>query len=434
MLRTLTLVTLLGHFALPLAAQAPGAPASPGVPESVDRIVAVVGDSVILLSEVQRELQLARSQNVEITEDELLDNLINLQAILQDAARDSTLIPSAEELDQRTDEQLQRQRANFPDEAAFQRALAQEGLTMTSYREQLRAQIRVSMIRTLYMQRRMQSAPPAVVSEAEMRAYFEEHKAELQQRPERLTVRQVLLRSGASDEAWAQALQKADSLRTLILAGPDSLFAALARQHSSDSASAVAGGDLDWQRRGTLVAEFDRAAFSLIDGAVSIPVRTEYGYHIIRAERTRPGEKHLRHILISPEVVPADLERTRALGQEVANRVRAGESALDLARMYGDSTITNEFQVWRGQEAEQLPAEFVTALAGVRQGDVVGPFEARFRNTVYVAVLQVTQVREAGEFTFEDVRDRIRELLTEQKRTERLYRDLRGRTYVDIRR
>jgi peptidyl-prolyl cis-trans isomerase SurA len=429
--RTSALLALLGLFFVPtLGAQAPGTPA-PGTPEGVDRIVAVVGDSVILLSEVQRELQLARSQNVEITEEELLENLINLQAILQDAAKDSTLIPSAEELDQRTDEQLQRQQANFPDEAAFQRALAQEGLTMASYRDQLRAQIRSQMIRTLYMQRRMQSSPAVAVAEAEMLAFFEEHKDELQQRPELLTVHQVLLRSGASDEAWARALQKADSLRALIAEGAD--FAALARAHSSDSASAAAGGDLDWQRRGTLVPEFERAAFSLMDGAVSPPVRTEFGYHIIRSERTRPGEKHLRHILIAPEVVPADLERTRALAEDIARRIRGGESALELARTYGDSTITNQIQVARDQ-SEQLPPEFLTALATAGQGEVVGPFEANMLRRTYVVVLYVAQVREAGEFTFEDVRDQVREILTQQKRTDRLYRDLRGRTYVEIRR
>jgi peptidyl-prolyl cis-trans isomerase SurA len=431
MSRTPILIALLGLVVPGLAAQNPP-PAAPGQPEGVDRIVAVVGDSMILLSEVQRELQLARSQNVQISEQELLENLINVQAVLQDAAKDSTLIPSEEELDQRTDQQLEAQRRQFPDEAAFQRALAEEGLTMTSYREQLKAQIRTQMIRTLYMQRRLQSGPPVVVSEAEMLAFFEERKAELQQRPEVLTVHQVLLRSGASDEAWDRALQKADSLRALVVARAGD-FEALARANSADSASAVAGGDLSWIKRGQTVPEFERAAFSLIDGAVSLPVRTDFGYHIIRAERTRPGEKHLRHILITPEFVPADLERTRALGEDVARRLRAGEDALQLARTYGDSTIASELQVARGQEAQQLPEEFVTALGGARQGDVIGPFEARFRNRTYVAVLYVAQVREAGEFTFEDVRDRVREILTEQKRTDRLLRDLRGRTYVEIR-
>jgi peptidyl-prolyl cis-trans isomerase SurA len=432
MTRTLLVLSLLG-FAAPLHAQIPpaGAPGRDST-ELVDRVLAVVGDSVILLSEVQRELQVYRAQNQPITEEELLENLINLQAVLQDAVKDSTLIPSAEELDERTAAQLATQRANFPDEATFQRALAQEGLTMQAYRDRLREQIRVQTLRTLYMQRRMQAAAPVVVSEAEMRAFFEEHKAELQQRPEILTVQQVLLRSGASDEAWARALQIADSLRAVIVAGGD--FEALARQHSADSASAVAGGELGWVKLGTTVAEFQQAAFALMNDAVSNSVRTEFGYHVIRAERTRPGEKFLRHILITPEVVPADLERTRTLGNEVARRIRAGEDVLALARTYGDPEIPSELEVVRGQEAEQLPPEFVTALQGVRQGDVIGPIEARAGQRTYIGIQKVVEVRAAGEFTFEDVRDQIESILTQQKRTDRLYRDLRGRTYVEIRR
>jgi parvulin-like peptidyl-prolyl isomerase len=420
---------LLLIAALPLGAQEP----CPGFedPTEIDRVVAVVGDSIILFTELQQECVLVRASGANLTAEEILDNLIDVQVLLQHAARDSTVIPTAAEVDQRTDAEIERIRGEYPTEAAFEQALLQEGMTVTDLRDRLRTQIRTGMIRQGFEQRLLQSAPPVVVSDAEMRAFFEERRGELEQVPEMLTVQQVLIRSGASDAAWERARQKADSLHTLVLGGAD--FAELAREHSEDPGSAAQGGDLGWVPRGMMVGEFERAAFSLIDGSVSPPVRTEYGYHIILAERSRLGaEKRLRHILVEPETDASDLERSQELGEQVATRIRAGESTLTLAQQYGDPQLPREFLL-RGREGTGVPQAFLERLSTAAEGDVIGPFDTNLGGVDYVAVLRVTDVREAGDLTFEDVRDGIQAALSQQKRQERIYRDLRERTYVEIR-
>lgn len=431
MRRTLPALIFLGLTTLPLPAQTPGGLLVPQDSTLIDRVLAVVGDSVVLLTDVQSEYALARNQNVDVTPEQILENLINLQLILQEAARDSTVLPPDAEVSRRVEEQIDRVRAGFADEAAFQLALSQQGLTAAAYREQLRSQIRAGLIRETFMRRRLQSAAPAVVTEAEMQAFFEEHRDELQQRPELLTVRQVAVRSGAADAAWDRALELADSLRERIRRGDD--FEELAREHSQDpGGSGDEGGDLGWIQRGGTVPEFDQAAFSLPDGAVSPPIRTEFGYHIIKVERSRPGEKRVRHILIRPDIEPADLERARAVAEDVAQRIRGGVDALTLAGEHGDRDIPREFTVARGQESD-IPPLYLEHLADAEQGDVIGPFQVEMLRRTYFAVLHVTQVREAGQFTFEDVRDTIRQLLTQEKRQEQLYRELRERTYVEIR-
>lgn len=441
MRRTLLALPLLLLSAGPVFGQSALQCPTPPDSTQLDRVIAVVGDSVVLFTDLHQECVLAQQRNqqlvqtgqppLQLTVEQLLENLVNIQVLLQHAARDSTVLPSEEDVTGRVQTQMDSVRTRFATDAAFQQALSQEGLTLATYRERLRSQIRTGLIRDAYTRRLLQSAPTVVVSDAEMRAFYESRRGELQQLPELLTVQQVLIRSGASDEAWARTLQKADSLYALIVRGAD--IEALAREHSQDPGSAPQGGDLGWQSRGTLVPEFERAAFALRDGAVSVPVRSEYGYHIIKVERSRPGEKRIRHILVQPEVVASDLERTRALGQDVATRIRNGESALALARQYGDPTIPREIQVARGQEAEALPAELAQRLVGTREGEVVGPFDVSTGGVDYVVVMHVTEVRAAGEFTFEDLRDRIRTMLTQQKREERIYQDLREKTYVEVR-
>ena len=394
----------------------------------VDRVIAMVGDSVILLSEVQEELALARAQNVPATEAEVLENLVNVQLVLQAASRDSTVIPNDAEVLSRAEEQMELVRERFPDEAAYQRALSAQGLSPQAYRDQLRARIRAELIRQAYLQKTLQSAAAVAVTEAEMRAVFDERREQLQQRPELLTIQQVALRAGASDSAWEAARLKADSLYAQATQGAD--FAALATEHSQDPGTAEQGGELGWVTRGQTVPEFEQTVFTLRDGGVSIPVRTEFGYHVIKVERSRPGEKRVRHILIRPEMAPADLERSRALAEDLARRIRAGESATALAAEHGDDDLPPEFQASRNQE--DLPPAFVENLTNAREGEVIGPFETEIRGRPYFVVLHVTQVRAAGQFTFEDLRDTIRETLLQQRRVERIYGDLRERTYVEI--
>ena len=77
----------------------------------------------------------------------------------------------------------------------------------------------------------------------------------------------------------AEALDLALDLRQQLLDGAD--FAALAAEYSSDTTSAVNGGDLGWFGRGRMVAPFEEAAFSLEVGEISEPIRTDFGYHLI---------------------------------------------------------------------------------------------------------------------------------------------------------
>lgn len=430
MRRTLLSGLLLLAPLAPLGAQAPCPELED--PSDIDRIVAVVGDSIILFTELQIQCMLYQQQQLEASVDEILQDLVDRQVILQHAVRDSTLIPSDAEVNQAADAEIERRRVAAGSEEAFQQALARENLTLTDVRDRFRNEARTGMILQRYNAQLMQSATPIPVAEAEMREFFEANRAQLQELPEMLTVQQVLIRSGASDSAWAQARQKADSLYALILAGAD--FAELATEHSEDEGSAVQGGDLGWVPRGMMVGDFERAAFALMDGATTPPVRSEYGYHIIRAERSRPttGEKRLRHILISPETSEGDLERAREIGEEVARRIREGESAFSLAQQYGDPEVPREFVFRRGVENPGIPEPFVPLLADATEGELIGPLEANF-GFDYVAVLHVTELREAGEVTFEDVRDQIREILVARKQQERIMSDLRERTYIDIR-
>ena len=125
------------------------------------------------------------------------------------------------------------------------------------------------------------------LDEADVRKYYEAHKAEFEQ----VRASHILIgvqgspspvRPGQKDLTDAEALAKAQDLRKKILAGAD--FAQLAREESDDTGSGANGGDLGSFRHGQMVPTFEQAAFAMQPGDLSEPVKSPFGYHLIKVE------------------------------------------------------------------------------------------------------------------------------------------------------
>lgn len=128
------------------------------------------------------------------------------------------------------------------------------------------------------------------LDEADVRKYYADHKAEFEQ----VSARHILIRMqgsrvpvkpGQKDLTPEEALAKAEELEKRIKAGED--FAKLAAAESDDTGSAGKGGDLGFFRHGQMVPSFDQAAFSMAVGQVSEPVRSDFGYHIIKVDAAK---------------------------------------------------------------------------------------------------------------------------------------------------
>lgn len=420
---------------------APSVVSGQAVPSDVvDRLVAVVGDSVVVMTQIQEEIQRmslggtpipdSGSPEYETLFRQVLDQYVDRLLILQAAARDSLIDPDEEAIEERVNERITQLAQQFGGQAALQQALGSEAMTLAEYREILRNESRIERIQQQYVQLRLRNMPPAEVTEDEMLARFQEARESLQQRPKTLTFRQVVVAPEPTAEAVEAARQEAESLLERVKAGED--FEELARQHSDDPGTAPLGGDLGWFRRGRMVREFEEAAFSLFDGEVSDVVRTDFGFHIIRVERYRAGERNARHILVVPEKTDTDVRRARALAGEIAQQAAAGASMPDLFDEYSDQEAPDSLTVAFEQLSELPPA--YGALRTANDGDVVGPLEYQVGpDETRIAVVKVVEVREAGAFTFEDVRAQLASQLQREKQIERLITQLRDRTHIEIR-
>jgi parvulin-like peptidyl-prolyl isomerase len=132
-----------------------------------------------------------------------------------------------------------------------------------------------------------QIAESIKVDDAAVRAYYDAHKSDYEQ----VRARHILIRSagspapadaGKKELTDEEALAKAKEIRKKLADGAD--FAALASAESDDTGSKVNGGDLNFFKHGQMVGPFEQAAFSMNVGDISEPVKTQFGYHIIKVE------------------------------------------------------------------------------------------------------------------------------------------------------
>jgi peptidyl-prolyl cis-trans isomerase SurA len=420
-----------------LAAQATG-------PELVDRIVAVVGDRPILLSEIDEAINVARGQGLQVPEDstqlhdlrrQFLEDLVNEEVVYQRSRRDTSITVTEAEVQSSVDEQYRRVRANFRSEPEFRTALQGAGMgTPEEYRRFLTDQSRRQAYAQKYIQKLRSDGKlrAGTISEAEMRAMFDQatRGGDLPRLPPTVTFRQIVVAPRPSEPARQRAIQLADSLRTAIERGAD--FATLARRFSDDEGSKPGGGDLGFFRRGIMTRPFEEVAFAIRPGVVSPVVRTEFGYHLILVDRIQPGEVKARHILIAPVITAVEAAAARARADTVATLLRAGAGMDSLTRVYGDSS---EPRVIGPTNSDSLPPGYAQALSGATAGQIVGPApmnpELPERTRFLVAL--VTSAQPARASSFEDVREQIRTRLIEQKGMTHLFEDLRRQAYVDVR-
>ncbi|MDH5589397.1 MAG: peptidylprolyl isomerase [Gemmatimonadota bacterium] len=407
---------------------------------TVDRVVAVVGDSVILYSQVEEEIQRRRLMGQPIPTDpvqeaavyrQILDEWVNRVLILRAAARDTLVTPDEDRIEDTVDTEIENRTQQAGGQVAFQQLLAREGITLASYREMLKTQVRQEQVQRMFLQLRAQDMPPVIVSEAQLREAYDAASDRLarSQRPKLITFSQIVIAPEPSDSSKAVARAEIESLLERARAGED--FAELATANSDDPGTASNGGDLDWFRRGQMVKEFEDAAFNLFDGQISDVVETSYGYHIIKIERSRAGERKGRHILVMPERGPGDVAIARALADSLVDLVRSGTSMKELYDTYSDPDVPDSLTVAENQ-LTQLPPAYAVLRTAV-SGEIRDPMEYQIPGgQSRIAVVRVDQVREAGAYTFEDVRDQLTQDLQQSMQIERIVADLRERTHIQI--
>jgi peptidyl-prolyl cis-trans isomerase SurA len=408
----------------------------------LDRVVAVVGDVVITQSGLQEKLIAKRQEGVKFPTDSVgfqtfllatVNELIDEELLLQKGKDLKIEVPDAD-VSNTVDKQVKDIRGRFSSDAEYRNELQKAGLGTPEEFKRFRAdEVRraETITRTVRKLREDGKIIQANVTDADVQEAYERNKATLPKREASVTWRQIIIAPKATAEAKERARVKAESLLVELKTGGD--FEKLAKRESMDPGSKDNGGDLGWNRRGRMVAEFDRWMFALPPGQLSPVIETPFGYHIIRVDRVQPGEVKARHILIAPKIDSADVARAHLVADSVAAAWRGGAAFDSLAKKHHDFGSAEETTLLTPFPRAQLPAPYQQAFADKKAKDFV-VFQIPGNTTVpgKFVVAQLASVEEGGDLTLAEVKERFRTRLAEEGGVKRLMDSLRKGTYVAV--
>ncbi|SEN29364.1 peptidylprolyl isomerase [Paenibacillus sp. OV219] len=249
-----------------------------------------------------------------------LDNLIQDELVKQEADKKGIVIG-----DKEVDAEIAKIKKQFPTDADFEAALQQAGMSLDDLKAQTPMQLRISKL----------VEPQVKVTDDDVKKYFDENKATFDE-PEQVKASHILVATK----------EEADAIEKQLKDGGD--FAAIAKEKSTDPGSKDAGGDLGYFSADKMDPDFAKVAFELKAGETSAPVKTQFGYHIIKVFDHKAGKQ-------------ATLDEKKADIKDTLIRQKVSElSPTWLADLKSKSQITNTLKQDEAAAPEAAAPETTT--------------------------------------------------------------------------
>lgn len=389
----------------------------------VDKIIAKVDNYIVLKSELDRAF-LDYVANGGTAGDQarcqFLALLIRNKLMMAKAEIDSVVV-SDEEVDANTDRRMGLILAQYGGsaeelEAKFEKTFEQ---IKTELRDQIREQMIVSEMENTI-------AKDLTVTPAEVKRFFNRiPKDSLPFFSAEVEVAQLVKVAEVSDKQKEETKKQLIELRNRLLTGED--FATLAKKYSADPSVTSNNGDMGWMGRGMLVPEFEATSFKLKPNEISMPVETEYGFHIIQLLERRGNEYHSRHILMSPSPSPEDLEvakdfldsiRGMVLSDTITFQKAAKEYSDDMQTKGSGGFFTDDNGGSRISVDEIDPAVFF-AIDSMKVGSISQPLIYRTdQGKEAVRILFYKSRMAPHEASLKDDWNRIQEAALNQKKNQ----------------
>jgi peptidyl-prolyl cis-trans isomerase SurA len=403
---------------------------------ALDRVIAIVNDGIVLQSQLDTQSALIeerlRNQNTQMPPPDVIRQQVLERLILQEIQVQRANRLGVQVSDETLNEALRdvAKRNNIPFEQ-MPAALEQQGIDYATYREEMRREI------TLTLLRQRDVYPRIYVSPRELDQALERDAGQANTNTE-YDVSHILLSlpETATTEEMAKVEKLAHEIQQRASSGED--FGQLALAYSK-SQSALERGKLGWRRINQLPQFIGDLVAAMKPGDVSEPVRTPTGFHIVRLDGTRGGDTgpqmveqiHARHILMRPNEVQDDAT-TRQRLSALRDRVLAGEDFGALASVTSEDpgSASRGGDLGWSSPGTFDPA-FEDALANLKENEISEPFRTQYGWHI-VQLLGRRTHDQSDEVRRQRVLTALRESKVDEE-TELWLRRLRDEAYVEIR-
>lgn len=271
-------------------------------PELLDKIVAVVGDEIILQSQINEQLLQLKEAGEKIDDEltcQVVEQVLFSKLLICKAEEDSVFVP-AEQVDYELDRRMRFFISQFGSQEKMEKFYGKSIL-------ELKSELKDMVEEQLLVQQMQQTITADIkVTPADVKAFYKSiPKDSIPYIDSEVQVAQIVKKPPISNEEKERIINKLKEFKERVNNGES--FGTLAFLYSEDPGSARENGELGFMTRNMLVPEFARVLFSMKPGEVSNVVETEYGFHIIQLIEKRGQEANGRHILLKPRVKPEDL-------------------------------------------------------------------------------------------------------------------------------
>ncbi|RZK17989.1 MAG: peptidylprolyl isomerase [Pedobacter sp.] len=305
--------------------------AQPGK-HNIDKVAAVVGNNIILLSDLNQEYTQYLYQGNPPNESikcRILQNTLTQKLLKQQAEIDSVMVEDGQ-VDDEVDKRMR---------SMMQRAGGQERLeqflnkSVLQYKDEMRPTIKDGLIAQKMQAKITENIN---VTPMEVEKYFKSLGDSIPEFNTEVEIGEIILDPKLSKAEKQRFRDKIEALRLRIKGGDD--FGVLAKTYSEDPGSSSDGGDLGFFDRSMMAKEFTAWAFKLKAGEISPVFETEFGFHILQVIERRGEQVHARHILIRPATTPESLTRLKLHADSVYNKIGANRlSFAAAANIYSDN-------------------------------------------------------------------------------------------------
>jgi peptidyl-prolyl cis-trans isomerase SurA len=292
--------------------------AQPGTGETIDGIVGVFADKIILHSEIEFEYQQFLKEYPEKRNDSIRCDILKqklTEKLFSTKAEVDSLPLSEERIEGELEQRIQYFARQFGGEKGLEEFY---GKNISEIKQNYREKIRTSLLMQEMQQKILKDIK---ISPTDIKTYYNSlNKDSLPYFSAEVEIAQIIIEPKVSKEAKEIALQKINELRTRLINGDN--FRTIAKIYSDDKGSAIQGGELGFFGRGMMVPEFEAAAFKTPQDSISKVIETKFGYHIIQPIKRRGDEVNARHVLIRPQIYKADIEASKLFLDSIINLIK----------------------------------------------------------------------------------------------------------------
>jgi peptidyl-prolyl cis-trans isomerase SurA len=401
-----------------------------------DRILAVVGNEIILESDLQYQLSLYARQN-KLTQippalaQEIFNSLITDKIILAKAQQDSIEV-SDEEVTKELDNRIKSLIEQVGSQSRLEEIYA---MSIVKIRMLLKEDLKKRMMTERLKRQKFGSGVKS--TDREVREFYKTYRDSLPRATEEFEIAHIYIERKVSDAEKNWAKDKAKQILDSVKKGVD--FSELAKRNSDDSLSAIQGGNLGYVKKGSFVKPFEEAALVLLPGEVSDLVETQFGYHIIKLIDKKGDGFTTQHILVKfPTFESSDLETIKFL-TDLKGKIQSGQITFDdAAKEYSKDESTKLKGGYIGPiGTEQLDSAVIERINSVSIGGITDPVRITTNGTDFgYEIIKVISKTPEHALTIEGDYEKIKRLADQYKEGKELDKwinDMRESIYIDTR-